>query len=76
MLKRMWRGWLRLVEVLGTVQMVILLSIVYWTLLAVTALPHRLLADPLSLRRPATWRPRANPQPQPGEPRSEMRRQY
>lgn len=71
MLKKVWHGWLKLVEVLGTVQMVVLLTVIYWTLLAVTAVPHRLLADPLSLRSPVAWRPRANPQPRP-----DMRRQY
>ena len=35
----------------GNVVMFLWLSVLYWTLLAVTALPFKLLADPLALRR-------------------------
>lgn len=36
---------------LGNVVMSVWLTILYWTLLAVIALPFKLLADPLALRR-------------------------
>ncbi|MCZ6672978.1 MAG: hypothetical protein O7C75_08565 [Verrucomicrobia bacterium] len=49
-LQMVWRGWLRLAEAFGTFQMVLILSLVYWTLLAVMAVPFRLFADPLGLR--------------------------
>lgn len=50
-LGKIWRGWIRFATVLGNVQMVLLLSLVYWTIVAVTAIPMRLLSDPLALRR-------------------------
>lgn len=49
-LRQAWRAWLRFAEVVGTVQMVVILSIVYFTMLALVAIPFRLLSDPLSLR--------------------------
>ena len=36
---------------LGNVVMSVWLTILYWTLLAVIALPFKLFADPLALRR-------------------------
>lgn len=56
-MKKVWNKWLRLAEIIGTVQMVIILSLVYWTLLAVMAIPFRIFADPLALRDPerARW---------------------
>ena len=50
-LKSAWRGWLKFAQVLGTIQMVIILSIIYWTLLAIIAIPFKLLADPLGMKR-------------------------
>jgi hypothetical protein len=46
-----WRRWLRFAEVLGNIQMILILSLVYWSFLAVIALPFKLLADPLAMRR-------------------------
>lgn len=45
------RLWLKFAVVLGNVQMVILLSIIFWIMVGLVALPFKLLADPLSLRR-------------------------
>ena len=50
-LRRAWRGWLRFAEILGAVQMFIILSLVYWTLVMITAAFLKLFADPLALRR-------------------------
>ena len=49
-LGRVWRGWLKVAEVIGTIQMMVILSLMYWTILAITAIPFKLLADPLRLR--------------------------
>lgn len=59
-LKRGWSRWLRFAELVGNVQMIILLTIIYWTLLALVAIPFKFLADPLAIRRPsaARWRAR------------------
>ena len=51
-----WRKWLKLAEWLGNLQMVILLALIYWILLAAVALPFKYLADPLALRRPGRSR--------------------
>ena len=51
-----WKRWLKFAEILGNVQMIFLLSLIYWTFVLFLALPFKLLADPLALRRLA--RPR------------------
>lgn len=53
----LWRRWLRFAEIVGTVQMIIILTIIYWTILMLIALPFKILADPLRMRRsqPARW---------------------
>lgn len=47
MFKQLWRGWLKFAHILGTVQMMIILTLIYWTILAVMAVPYRLFADSL-----------------------------
>lgn len=49
-LGKVWQRWLKIAAVIGNVQMIILLSVVYWTLVALVALPLKLAADPLGLR--------------------------
>ena len=62
-LAKLWKRWLRIAEIVGNVQMYLILTIVYWTMLAVVAVPIRFLDDPLSIRRPdrAGWIPRQIP---------------
>ena len=50
LLNRAWNGWLKFAVLLGNIQMTIILSVLYWTFVALFAIPFRLLADPLSLR--------------------------
>ena len=53
---RLWREWIRFATALGTVMMVVWLSLIYWILLPLFALPFKLLADPLQLRgHPPAW---------------------
>jgi len=41
---------------LGTVQMFLMLTIIYWTLLASIAIPMKVFSDPLGLKRkPSQW---------------------
>ena len=49
-LKKIWKGWLKFAEIVGNIQMIVLLSLIYWVMLPIVAIPFRLLADPLSLR--------------------------
>ena len=46
-----WRIWLKVAEVLANLQLALLLTLFYWTLWALVAIPFKLLADPLSLRQ-------------------------
>ena len=50
--QRIWKGWIRFAEIIGTIQMTILLSIVYWILMPFVAIPFRFLSDPLALKAP------------------------
>ena len=52
LLGAVWRGWLRFAIIFGNVQMIVVLTLVYWIMVAMVALPFKLLADPMSLRRP------------------------
>ena len=49
---------MKVAEVIGTVQMIIILSILYWLVLPLMAIPFKLLSDPLKIKRPSqsNWR--------------------
>lgn len=47
LLRRAWNGWLKVAHILGTIQMIIILTLICWTLFALTAIPFKLIADPL-----------------------------
>ena len=49
-LRKTGRGWLKFAEIVGNIQMIVLLSLIYWVLFPIVAIPFKLLADPLSLR--------------------------
>lgn len=51
MLTKAWKRWLAIATFIGNIQMAILLSLIYWTMVAATAIPMRFLSDPLTLRR-------------------------
>ena len=55
-LAKVGNGWLKFAEIMGNIQMIILLSLIYWTMVFFLALPFRFLADPLALRRPGRSR--------------------
>jgi hypothetical protein len=59
-LRRLWEGWKRLGRKLGDVQARLLLSVVYFTVIAPFALAVRWAGDPLAIKRgsPRGWRPR------------------
>ena len=56
-LRWIWRRWLRFAEIFGNVQMIIILSLIYWIMIPFLAIPMKLLSDPLQLRvrRQASW---------------------
>jgi len=64
MLKTAWRQWKRFIVFLGNVQIVIVLTIVYWLLMPFIALPFKFLSDPLAARKNAksAWKDE-NPAP-------------
>jgi hypothetical protein len=53
MLKKIWSRWLRIAEIIGNIQMTILLTVIYWVLVPFIAVPFKFLADPLSVRKSA-----------------------
>ena len=59
-LRGILKGWLAFAHLIGTVQMVILLTIVYWVFIPLVYVPFGLISDPLRLRRPkgSRWRER------------------
>ena len=58
MIKNIWKKWLRFAEVFGTIQMTVILTIIYWVFVGIMALPFKLVADPLRLKAisRANWR--------------------
>ena len=53
-------GWLAFAHLIGAVQMVVLLTVVYWVFIPLMYIPFGLIADPLRLRRSEAsgWRER------------------
>tara|TARA_Y100000817_G_C16817752_1_gene527404 strand:- start:851 stop:1081 length:231 start_codon:yes stop_codon:yes gene_type:complete len=49
--KKLWAAWLKFADKLGTIQMMIILTVIYWTFVSVMAIPFKLFADPLILRK-------------------------
>ncbi len=62
-LRRFVNGWLAFAHLIGTVQMVALLTVVYWVFIPLMHVPFGLIADPLRLRRStgSGWREREVP---------------
>ena len=56
-MRRLGQQWIKIAEKIGTVQMIIVLSLVYWLFLAPIAIVFKFISDPLSLRKPehARW---------------------
>lgn len=48
-------------EIIGNVQMIVILTTIYWTMLLIIAVPFKLFSDPLSLKsnKPIEWHQRA-----------------
>ncbi len=59
-LRDILNGWLAFAHFIGTVQMVVLLTVVYWVFIPLMFIPFGLISDPLRLRRPkgSSWRER------------------
>lgn len=56
MLRALWRGWLIVAKKIGHVQSQIILTLIYFVVLAPFALAVRLFSDPLGLRGAPSWR--------------------
>ena len=46
-----WKKWITFATVIGNFQMIFILTVVYWVLLPITALPVKIFSDPLTLKR-------------------------
>jgi hypothetical protein len=56
MLKALWRGWLTVAKKIGRVQSQLILTLIYFVILAPFALAVRLFLDPMDLRGTRSWR--------------------
>ena len=73
--RKLWAAWLKFAEKLGTIQMMIILTAVYWVFVSVMALPFKLFSDPLMLKK----NPKRNWNPKRHRPESvfeSMKKQY
>jgi hypothetical protein len=61
--RRVLNAWLKAVDVLGTVQMMIILTILYWLLVTPLGLIMPWFEDPLSSKKPSktNWHERTSP---------------
>lgn len=61
--RKIWDGWLAFAHLIGTIQMAVLLTIVYWGFVTFVYIPFGLVADPLRLRksRGSQWLEREEP---------------
>ena len=59
----MLRLWYKLAETLGTIQTVVILSFVYWTIGSISSIPVKLFSDPLNIKKPlkSTWKDHTQP---------------
>ncbi len=51
MLKDLWREWLRVSKHIGSFNARALITLIYFTLLALFGIPMRLLADPMGVKK-------------------------
>ena len=60
----MLRLWLKLAETIGTIQTVVILSFIYWTIGSISSIPVKLFSDPLSLKNSlqSTWKDQKQPE--------------
>tara|TARA_B100000029_G_scaffold291004_1_gene284579 strand:+ start:1492 stop:1773 length:282 start_codon:yes stop_codon:yes gene_type:complete len=57
-----WRGWISLGEKLGNLQIILLLSLAYWTIGLLSAIPMKLFSDRLSLKKNSKgWKTHKSP---------------
>ena len=68
-----WHGWLRFAELFGRVMFFLIMTVLYFTMVSLIAIPHRILSDPLLLRDrgTSTWHTRQ----QSASDRASMQRQ-
>ena len=60
--KNIWKIWIKTAEIIGNIQMAMILTLIYWTMMLAIALPFKLFSDPLSLKKGRTtkWITRDN----------------
>ena len=66
--RSIWKWWIKFIEIFGTVQMVIVLTVMFWILVVPLGLVVRWFEDPLGKRKPTetNWRYRNKPSSGPG----------
>jgi hypothetical protein len=63
MFRRAWDRWVKIAQIIGTVQMMIILTVLFWVAVAPLGIALRLVSDPLLIKKPANsnWRLRETP---------------
>ena len=51
MRRRLWARWIRIAEVIGTINMAIILTVIFVVIVGFMALPFKILADPLKVKK-------------------------
>lgn len=46
----LWKRWIKIAELIGTINMMIVLSIVYLAIIPIMAIPVKIINDPLNLK--------------------------
>jgi|ETNmetMinimDraft_23_1059889.scaffolds.fasta_scaffold334242_1 hypothetical protein len=50
LLNNLWKRWLKIAELIGTINMMVVLAILYLTLIPIMAIPVKMFKDPLKLK--------------------------
>ena len=53
-LRTIWNAWITVAGIIGNLQLILFLSIVYFGMIAIITVPIRLFSDPLRLKRKST----------------------
>ena len=51
MLRRFWAKWIRIAEVIGNINMAVILTVIFFIIVGLMAVPFKILADPLRTKK-------------------------
>ena len=50
----LWKRWIKIAELIGTINMMIVLTIIYLVIIPIMAIPVKIINDPLKLKSTST----------------------